>query len=99
MVATRGVAIMAPRLEPLLHAPMKRARASFGTHVEAAFANDGHAPASPTASTERNALMLHIPREKAVSAPAADHHVIDSVKPRRMPSLSRTQPAKEYATM
>src|SRR5678816_229301 len=88
MVATRGVAIIAPRLDPLLHAPMKRARASRGTHVDAAFANDGHAPASPIASSDRNALMLHNPRDSDVNAPAVDHHTIESVSPRRIPNLS-----------
>src|SRR5262245_20654596 len=88
-------AIRAPRLDPLLHAPMNRARASSGTHVAAAFANAGHAPASPTARTERNAAMLFRPREKEVNAPAIDHHSIDSVSPLRIPSLSSTHPAKE----
>src|SRR6185295_10676609 len=92
IVATRGVAIMAPRLDPLLQAPINRDRASRGTHVDAAFANEGHAPASPTAINDRKAHMLHNPLENAVSAPAVDHHTIDSESPRRIPSLSSTHP-------
>src|SRR5215471_9898768 len=94
---TMDGAINAPRLEPLLHAPINRARASSGTHVAAAFAKDGQAPASPIARSDRNAAMLFRPRESEVSAPAMDHHRMDSVNPRRKPRRSRTQPAKEYA--
>jgi len=38
---TRGGAIMAPRLEPLLQTPMARVRASAGTHARGGFGESG----------------------------------------------------------
>src|SRR4029078_3755978 len=74
MKATRGGAIMAPRLEPLLQMPITSVRAFCGTHVAAALANAGHAPASPLARLPRNAPRLQGPRASAVIIPANDHH-------------------------
>src|SRR3954462_6101385 len=96
MYATSGGAIIAPRLEPLLHTPIASVRASGGTHVATALANAGHAAPSPTASRPRKKPRLSGPRANAVSIPAPDHQAIASVSPRLTPSRSRTQPAKEY---
>src|SRR6185436_1521588 len=98
MNATRGGAIMAPRLEPLLQIPITNVRAFFGTHVAAALANAGHAPASPMARMPRNAPRLQGPRASAVIIPANDHHPTANVSPRATPTLSRNHPANEYAT-
>ena len=87
---TRGGAIMAPRLEPLLQTPMARVRASAGTHAAVALAKAGQAPASPTANTPRKKPRLSGPRESAVSMPAADHQVTERVSPRPTPRRSRT---------
>src|SRR3954451_19280882 len=66
IAATRGGAIIAPRLEPLLQTPITSVRAFSGTQVAAALANAGQAPASPTARSPRNVPRLHSPRESAV---------------------------------
>src|ERR1035441_7295282 len=79
---TRGGAIMAPRLEPLLQTPMARVRASAGTQAAVALAKAGQAPASPTANRPRKKPRLSGPRESAVSMPAADHQVTERVRPR-----------------
>src|SRR5262249_21470399 len=89
IAATRGGAINAPRLEPLLQMPITSVRAFFGTHVAAALANAGHAPASPTARNPRNAPRLHGPRASAVSIPAIDHHATEMLSPRPIPKRSR----------
>src|SRR5262245_43846631 len=95
IAATRGGAIIAPKLEPLLQMPITSVRALSGTHVAAALANAGHAPASPIPKSPRNAPRLQGPRESAVSIPAKDHHATANVSPRPIPSRSRAQPAKE----
>src|SRR3982751_2092136 len=95
--ATSGGAIIAPRLDPLLQIPITMVRAAGGTQVAAAFAKAGHAPPSPTASSPRKNARLHGPRAKAVSAPAIDHHVTASERPRLVPRRSRAHPAIGYA--
>src|SRR5438876_10071529 len=86
IAATRGGAIMAPKLEPLLQMPITSVRALSGTHVAAALANAGHAPASPMARIPRNAPRLQGPRANAVSIPARDHHPTANVSPRPIPN-------------
>src|SRR5437763_16110180 len=95
IAATRGGAIMAPKLEPLLQMPITSVRAFCGTHVAAALANAGHAPASPMPRKARKAPRLQGPRESAVSIPASDHQPTENVSPRPTPNRSRNQPAKE----
>src|SRR5215467_6897113 len=94
IAATRGGAIIAPKLDPLLQMPITRVLAFSGTHVAAALANAGHAPASPMARSPRNVPKLQSPRESAVSIPARDHHPTENVSPRPIPKRSRAQPAK-----
>ena len=86
---------MAPRLEPLLHTPMARVRASAGTQVAVALANAGHAPASPTANRLRSIPRLSGPLTSEVNIPAADHQLTARVRPRPTPKRSSTHPAKE----
>src|SRR5450759_5686640 len=90
---TRGGAIMAPRLDPLLHTPMARVRASAGTHAAVALANAGHAPASPTANRLRAIPRLSGPLTNEVNIPAADHQLTARVSPRPTPNRSSTHPA------
>src|ERR1035437_2368203 len=84
---TRGGAIMAPRLDPLLQTPMASVRASEGTHAAVALAKAGQAPASPTANRLRNKPKLSGPRVSAVNIPAADHQLTDSVRDRKSTRL------------
>src|ERR1700733_1972725 len=92
--ATSGGAIIAPKLDPLLHTPIASVRASGGTQVAAALANAGQAPASPTARRPRKKPRLSGPRANAVSIPEIDHHVTDRVRPFPTPRRSSIQPAK-----
>src|SRR5215471_11070756 len=94
IAATSGGAIIAPKLEPLLQMPITSVRAFSGTHVAAALANAGQAPASPTARSPRNVPRLQTPRERAVSIPERDHQPTENVSPRPIPNRSRAQPAK-----
>src|ERR1035437_6851925 len=94
---TSGGSIIPPRLDPLLHTPMARGRASAGTQGAVALANAGHAPASPTASRLRSIPRLRGPRTREVSIPAADHQLTDSVSPRPTPKRSSAHPAKGRA--
>src|SRR3954451_12265584 len=91
--ATSGGAIIAPRLEPLLHTPIANVRACGGTQVAIAFANAGHPPPSPSASALRKKPRLTGPDASAVAMPANDHHPTASVSPRPTPRRSRPQPA------
>src|SRR5215468_1666130 len=94
IAATRGGAIIAPRLEPLLQMPITSVRAFSGTHVAAALANAGQAPASPIPRSPRNAPRLQSPREAAVSIPQRDHQATANVRPRPIHNRSSAQPAK-----
>jgi len=98
MISTSFGAIIAPRLEPLLQTPIASVRASGGTHTDTAFANAGHAPASPTASKLRSAPRLIGPLASDVAMPAALHQLTASVRPRPTPRRSSTQPASGRAS-
>ena len=63
-----------------------------------ALANAGQAPASPMANTLRKKPRLSGPRDSAVSIPAADHQLTDSVSPRPTPRRSSAYPAKVKAS-
>src|ERR1035437_4689513 len=90
---TSGGAIIAPRLDPLLHTPMARVRASAGPQVPVSLAKAGHPPASPTASRLRAIPRLSGPLTNEVTIPAADHQLTAKVSPRPTPDRSSTHPA------
>src|SRR4051812_34219347 len=91
--ATSGGAIIAPRLEPLLHTPIANVRACGGTHVAMAFAKAGQPPPSPSARALRKNPRLTGPEARAVAIPANDHHPTANVSPRPTPRRSSPQPA------
>src|ERR1035437_7753437 len=90
---TSGGAIIAPRLDPLLHTPMARVRASAGTQVDVALANARHAPDAPIANRLRAIPRLSGPLTNEVNIPASDHQLTAMVSPRPTPNRSSTHPA------
>src|ERR1035437_8958429 len=90
---TSGGAIIAPRLDPLLHTPMARVRGSAGTQVAVALGFAGPGPGSPTARRLRAIPRLSGPLTNERTRPAADHQRTAKVSPRPTPNRSSTHPA------
>ncbi len=81
-----------PTAAPVLKIPMPSARSRTGNHSAIAFAAPGQFPASPKPSTKRQDAKLVTVRAVAWAAAATDHTTIETAKPTRVPTASKSRP-------
>ncbi|POM18263.1 hypothetical protein CSX04_06566 [Burkholderia cepacia] len=91
--ATSGSDSAEPTREPLSKMLLASPRSLRGNQLNATFANDGIAAASPTPSISRTPTSCARPRAAPVATVNTDHQPTASARLTRTPTLSMNQPA------